>query len=149
MPPTVEQLRVLLSDPSVLDGPTIFPDDHYEILCSVEPNVYRAAANGARTLAAYFAQKVTVTAGPVKIESSDKCEHYLKIAAQYDAIGKTLAPPEPGSSLFPVLGGPVSGGVLTGVQISEIDNINSDADRYNSAFYRGMDDTDPKEMGEA
>lgn len=147
MPPTVEQLRVLLSDPSVLDGPTIFPDEHYEILCSVEPNVYRAAANGARTLAAYFAQKVAVTAGPVKIESSDKCEHYLKIAAQYDAIGKTQAPPEPGSSLFPVLGGPVSGGAVTGSSLSEMDDMASDPDRYGSAFYRGLDD-DPSSGGE-
>lgn len=138
MPPTVEQLRVLLSDPSVLDGPTIFPDEHYEILCSVEPNVYSAAANGARTLAAYFAQKVSVTAGPVKIESSDKCEHYLKIAKQFDTLSRSVVGEDTDGFLIKAAG-PVSGGIVSGVSISEIQSVESDEDRFGSAFYIGMD----------
>lgn len=46
------------------------------------------------------------------------------------------------------IGGPVSGGVLTGIQLSEIDEIKSDSDRYDSAFYRGLDDPDSGEGGD-
>lgn len=150
--PTADQLRILLSDPPTPGGTPIFPDDHYAAIGAMETNLYKAAGNAARSLAAYFAQKVTVTAGPVKIESSHKCDHYIKIAKQFDELSKTAGHIEPGGTgMIPstIIGAPVSGGVLTGVQISEIDSIRSDSDRYDSAFYRGMDDADPDEAGES
>lgn len=137
---TSAQLRVLVSDPPVAGGTPVFPDEHYNAIGAMETNVYKAAANAARTLAAYFAQKVTVTAGPVKIESSAKSEHYLKIAAQYDDISKTSGNLDPDGNPLPIFGAIVSGGILTGVDISEIEDTRDDVDRYGSAFYRGIDD---------
>lgn len=145
--PTVAQLRVLVSDPPTPGGTPVFDDSHYEAIGSMETNLYKAAGNAARSLAAHFAQKVTVTAGPVKIESSHKSEHYIKIAKQFDDLSKTAGHTEPGSIPSTVIGAPVSGGVLTGVQISEIEDIKSEVDRYDSAFFRGMDDPDGNEMG--
>ena len=86
---SVDQLRALVSDPPIFGQDPILEDEFYEIIASMETNIYKAAGNAARGLAAYFAQKVTVAAGPVKIDSSDKCEHYLKIAKQYDDMSKT------------------------------------------------------------
>ena len=141
--PTAAQLRVLVSDPPAPGATPIFDDAHYDLIGSMETNLYKAAGNAARSLAAFFAQKVSVTAGPVKIESSDKCEHYIKIAKQFDDLSKTAGHIEPGGSgVIPslIIGAPVSGGVLTGIDISEIDGVKSDPDRYDSVFYRGMDD---------
>lgn len=148
---TAAQLRILISDPPTPGATPIFPNEHYDAIGAMETNLYKAAGNAARSLAAYFAQKVTVTAGPVKIESSAKSEHYIKIAKQFDDLSKTAGHVEPGGSeIVPglVIGAPVSGGVLTGVQVSEIDGIRSDSDRYDSAFYRGLDDPNQDEMGD-
>lgn len=151
--PTSAQLRILVSDPPTPGATPIFPNEHYDAIGAMETNLYKAAGNAARSLAAYFAQKVTVTAGPVKIESSAKSEHYIKIAKQFDDLSKTAGHIEPGGTgVVPstIIGAPVSGGVLTGVRVSEIDDIRSDPDRYDSVFYRGMDDaSDLEESGEA
>lgn len=125
---TASQLRILVSDPPTPAATPIFPDAHYDTIGSMEMNLYKAAGNAARSLAAYFAQKVTVTAGPVKIESSDKAEHYLKIAKQYDDLSKSTKSSEI-----------VGGGVVTGVFISEMTVTGLDTDRYDSVFYRGLD----------
>lgn len=87
-----------------------------------------------------------MTAGPVKIESSHKCEHYIKIAKQFAELSKTFGYVEPGSSDPPLpLGAPVSGGVVTGIDISEMEEIKSDPNRYKSVFYRGLDESNNSE----
>ena len=143
---SVDQLRALVSDPPVYGQNPILEDEFYEIIASMETNIYKAAGNAARGLAAYFAQKVTVTAGPVKIDSSAKCEHYLKIARQFDDLSKTSGISQPDGSVLGV-GSVVGAGIATGVLVSEMDNIESDSDRYNSAFTRGLDDSNTTNGG--
>lgn len=136
---TIEQLRALVSDPPVFGGTPILDDDFYGIIAGMETNLYKAAGNAARGLAAYFAQKVTVTAGPVKIDSSAKCEHYLKIAKQFDDLSKTSGISQPDGSVLAV-GATVGPGLVTGVQVSDMDSVEADSDRYNSIFKRGLDE---------
>ena len=136
---SVDQLRALVSDPPVFGQNPVLEDEFYEIIASMETNIYKAAGNAARGLAAYFAQKVTVTAGPVKIDSSAKCEHYLKIAKQFDDLSKTGGISQPDGSVMAV-GAVVGAGLVTGVQVSDMDNVEADSDRYNSIFKRGLDE---------
>lgn len=144
---SVDQLRALVSDPPFFGQNPILEDEIYEIIASMETNIYKAAGNAARSLAAYFAQKVTVTAGPVKIDSSAKCDHYLRIAKQYDDLSKTSGISQDDGSVLGV-GSVVGAGIVTGIVVSEMDNVGSDSDRYGSAFTRGLDDADPEAMGE-
>jgi hypothetical protein len=125
---TIAQMRVLVNDPSGTDE--IFDDDHYQTIIDIETNVYRAAATSAKTLAAYYAAKVNVTAGPVKIENTQKFEHYDALADSYDQRAREGGGTEAG------VGAPA----VTGVSHSEIDAANEDTDRYQGKFYRGMDD---------
>lgn len=129
---TIIQLRTLVDDPAGVNQ--IFDDTHYQEIIDIEDNVYRAAATAAKTLSAHFAQKVAVTAGPVKIASQQKADQYLKIADSYDQRAR-----EGGGSGADT--GAMAPG-LTGVSISDIDSNNEDTDRYSGAFSRGMDDND-------
>lgn len=131
MAATIEQVRTLVNDPA--GAGQIFDDPHYQTIVDIEENVYRAAATAARTLAALFAQRVSVTAGPVSIENQQKFEHYDTLAGGYDQRAR-----EGG-------GGPGGGGAggapcLTGTSIDEIERQREDEDRYGSVFYRGFTD---------
>lgn len=126
---TITQLRTLVDDPE----PTpIFNDPHYQVIIDIESNVYRAAATAAKTLAAHFAGKVAVTAGPVKIANQQKFEHYNTLANSYDQRAREGG----GSGADEAAMAPG----LTGVSYSEIDANNEDLDRYAGTFSRGMDD---------
>lgn len=128
---TVEQTRVLVSDPA---GATqIFDDAHYQAIVDIEQNAYRAAASAARSLAAHFADLVSVTAGPVEIENQQRSERYLAIADGYDQRAR-----EGGGSGSGSLS--VGAPALTGISNDEIESVRDDEDRYQSAFYRGLDD---------
>jgi len=129
MTATVAQLRILVDDPD--DASKIFEDSHYEGIIAIESNVFRAAATAARTLAAYFSRKVSVAAGPVRVESQHKFKHYMSLAASYDqsareggGSGADTAAMAPG---------------LSGVSISDIESNNEDDDRYKGAFSRELD----------
>lgn len=129
---TIEQVRALVSDPAGVGQ--IFDDAHYQIIIDIEDNVYRAAATAAKTLSAYYAKKVSVTAGPVKVECQQKADQYLELADSYDQRAR-----EGGGS---GAGTAAMAPGLTGVSISDIDSNNEDTDRYGSVFYRGLDDND-------
>lgn len=51
---TAEQLKILVSDPPTPSGTQILPDTTYELIASLEPNLYKAAGNAARSLASFF-----------------------------------------------------------------------------------------------
>jgi hypothetical protein len=124
---TIAQLRILLND---VDAPQIFDDAHYQALIDIDTDVYRAAALAANTFAAYYATRVNMTAGPAKIENTQKFEHYKALANQYNEAAR-----ENNSNSLIGGGAPV----ITGTSYSKIDAANSDLDRYSSVFKRGMD----------
>lgn len=132
---TVQQLRTLLADPPTVGGTEIFPDSHYEQIIELEPNLYRAAAAGARSLAAAFAQRVEVTAGPVSIKNQQRFEHYNELAIRFDQRAREGGG---GDSELGIA-------VLTGVDNSEIRRVRDDDSIYGSVFYRGVTDNPPKD----
>jgi hypothetical protein len=136
MAATEAQLRSLLQDPSGA-GEKLSTAD-YSTIIALESNVYRAAAAGARMIAAKYAAKTDVKAGPVSVANSDKYEHYIDLAKSFDQRARE--------------GGGVTGDVtplgpeLTGVSTSEMEAVEDDGDRYGSAFRRGMTDNPPTDV---
>lgn len=132
---TIDQIRALVDDP---EGSTqIFGQDHYQTIIGIEDNVYRAAATACKTLAAHFAAKVAVTAGPVKIETQQKADRYLKLADSYDQRAR-----EGGGS------GADEGAMspsLSGVSVSAMQNLDDDSDRVKGVFSIGQDDNVPED----
>lgn len=140
---TVEQIRALVADPKTETGDTLFPDSHYETLLSLDSNIFRVAADAARTIAFYYADKVSVKAGSVAVENQQKAERYQALAKDYDQRARE--------------GGGSSGGTgstaygepaFTGVSLSEIASVRSDPDRYPSSFYLGINDNDTDFLNE-
>ena len=132
MSATEDQLRLLLNDNGAVE---ILSTTEYDLIISIESNVYAAASLGAEAIASTFALKVSVTTGPVKLENQQKFEHYISLAKSYNQkadSGKGVD--ESGIS--------GDGGlpILTGAQISDIEAAREDTDRYQETFYRGMND---------
>jgi hypothetical protein len=130
---TITQIRTLVDD--YAGSNQIYNDDHYQIIIDIEDNVYRAASTAARTLAAYFAEKVSTQAGPVSNEAQQKFEHYISLSESYDQRAR-----EGGGS---VAGDGAMAPALSGTSYSDIESNNSDTDRYAGSFYRGMDSNPP------
>jgi hypothetical protein len=134
---TIEQLRVLVQDPEGTDA--VLSDDSYDEIIAIESNVYRAAATAARLLAATYAAKVKITAGPVSVENQQKYEHYADLAKAYDQRAREGGGGDGGGGVGIGAGAPQ----LTGTSHAEIDALNEDADRYASVFRRGVTDNPP------
>jgi hypothetical protein len=133
---TVDQIRVLVDDPSGVDQ--IFDDAHYTTILGIEENVYRAAATAARTLAAHYAAKTEVKAGPVAVKNQQKFEHYSKLARSFDQRAREGGGEEGGG-----VGAGAGAPQLTGTSKDAIDSLNSDSDRYGGVFRRGIDENPP------
>lgn len=136
MAATIAQVRVLVDDPAGADQ--VFDDTHYQTIIDIEENVYRAAGTAAATLAAHYAAKVKVKAGPVAVENQQKFEHYDELAKTYNQRAREGGG-EGGGGVGIGAGAPQ----LTGTSISEIDSLNEDDDRYKGVFRRGMTDNPP------
>jgi hypothetical protein len=133
---TVAQLRVLVQDSEGTSQ--ILEDEDYESIIAIEENTYRAAALAARTLAAKYAQKVDVSAGPVAVKNTQKYEHYADLAKDYDQRAR-----EGGGEGGGGVGAGAGAPQLTGTSIDEMDSQNEDEDRYSGNFQRGMNDNPP------
>lgn len=132
---TIEQIRALVADPKTDSGEPLFPDSHYEVLLSLDDNIYRIAADAARTIAFYYADKVTVKAGDVSVQNQQKAERYQALAKDYDQRAREGAG-YTGGTYLTAYGEPA----FTGVSLSEIESVQSDTDRYPSSFYLGVND---------
>lgn len=128
---TVAQLRLLLNDPS--DSDPLLTDAQYTTLIALESNVYRAAALGARTIAALFAQKVKWSAGQLSLDNQQKFNHYMTLSDSYDSRAKQ--------------GGGVDGGILTplleGVSEDRMETIREDDDIVQPSFRMELMDNPP------
>jgi hypothetical protein len=133
---TIDQLRLMTGDTGT---PPIMEDAQYTLVIGIESdNIYNAAFLACNSIAGIFSEKVSITAGPVKIENQQKYEHYTDLADKYrqmarEGLGDVDDNGGGGSSL-------VSAPAITGVSISEMDSVDSDPDRYPSSFKKGMDD---------
>ncbi len=128
---TIEQLRALVQD----NGTTyLLEDPTYIEVIDLEVNTYRAAAVISRILAAKYAAKVKVKAGPVAVENQQKFEHYTALADAFDQQAREGGGGEGAGSLG--VGGGAPG--LTGVSVSEMEAVREDTDRVKSAFEMNM-----------
>lgn len=127
---TLETIRILIQDTAT---PPVLADADITAILSVEDNVYRAASACCRALAAYFAKKVSLTIDVIKIENTQKFEHFLALSKFYDQRAR-----EGGG--YSGAGAVGTGVLLTGVSVSEIDSVVADTDRVDSTFYVGMND---------
>ena len=127
---TIDTIRVLIQDTGLTP---IMADADIEAIISIEENVYRAASACCRALAAYFAKKVSLTIDVIKIENTQKFEHFVALAKFYDQRAREGG----GYAGAGIIG---TGALLTGVSTSEIDTVIADVDRVDSVFYTGMTD---------
>lgn len=124
---TIEQLRALVQD----NGDTyLLEDSAYIEVIELEVNTYRAAAVISRILAAKYAAKVKVKAGPVAVENQQKFEHYTALADAFDQQAREGGGGEGAGSLGVGAGAPG----LTGVSESEMQTVREDTDRPESKF---------------
>lgn len=124
---TIEQLRALVQDNGTTE---ILGDPTYLEVMDLEVNSYRAAAVICRILAAKYAAKVKVKAGPVAVENQQKFEHYESLADAYDQSAREGGGGEGAGGL--AVGGGAPG--LTGVSVADMEDVREDTDRPDSAF---------------
>lgn len=74
----LEAVRFLVGDTNSSDQQ--FTDSEVNFLLAQEPNIYKAAAQGARALAAKFARKADKEVGDLEIKWSQLQRHYLNLA---------------------------------------------------------------------
>lgn len=131
---TVEQLKALVQDTD--SSSQLISDGTYLEVMDLEVNSYKAAAVCCRIIAAKYAGKVKVTAGPVKVENQQKFEHYTALADAYDQQAREGGGGEGAGQLG--VGGGAPG--LTGVSESEMDAIRLDSDIPDASFRKGVHD---------
>ena len=123
---TIETIQALIQDYTILE------DEQILAFMEIESNTYRVAALCCRSLAAYYAKKVSLTVDVIKIANEQKFEHYINLAKIYDQRAR-----EGGGDSGGTIG---SGIVLTGVSINEMDTVIANADRVDPAFSMGLND---------
>ncbi|MES0340678.1 MAG: hypothetical protein ABUK08_00020 [Candidatus Humimicrobiaceae bacterium] len=138
---TIDQLRLMTGDTGT---PSIMEDAQYTLVLEIESsNIYNAAFLSCNSIAGIFAIKVSLTAGPVKIENQQKYEHYTDLADKYRQMAREGQGGDGnggGSSLASAPG-------LAGVSISEMESVDSDPDRVPSKIKMGMDDNEDSTSG--
>lgn len=77
-----ESVRFLIGD--IIESDQQFNDAEIDFLLTQEPNIYRAAAQGARALAAKFARKADKEMGDLKIRWSQLQRSYLNLAKELE-----------------------------------------------------------------
>ena len=133
---TVAQLRLMTGDTGT---PPIMEDSQYDLVLEIEnTNYYNAAFLACNSLAGIFATKVSLTAGPVKIENQQKYEHYTELADKYRQMVREGEGDDVNGGTVSSLGAPE----IAGISISEMDSVDEDDDRVSSTFTKGMDNND-------
>lgn len=125
---TEANLRLLCDDNPLGSGTDILTAAQYTALLVIEADVYRAASLACRTIAATFSTKMDVrVGGAIDIKLSQKFDHYMALANEYEkrANSKTGA----NAIVSPIVGG---------VSIADMNTVEEDTDRADSAFKRGM-----------
>lgn len=128
-------LRIMVQDPSGPDE--ILTSVDYDVVLSIETDLYFSSALAAKMIAAVFARRVRVKVGPVNVDLQKKYEHYIDLAETYEKRGRENRVMNPNS----IVG---VGVALTGTSKDTMRDLRQDTDRYGSVFYRGMNDNPPE-----
>lgn len=137
MASSLEIVRVLIQDNQ---SPPFLTDDDINAIVTLEPNAFRAAATAARAISGKFSERVDMGGGSSRLALSQQADNYLKLADRLDARAQQGG--DGGTGVSGIL--PNGEPELTGLSIDEIRDERRDPDRYDSVFYRGLDDN-PKE----
>jgi hypothetical protein len=125
---TQEQIESLVQDKEGL-----LEDSDYDVILLIESNLYRAAALACRLLAAKYAGKTKLKAGPVTLESQQKYDHYIDLAKAYDNRAE-----QGGGNVNGNGGSTFALAQLTGVSIDQMNIVDSDTDRFPSTVRKGQ-----------
>ena len=108
---TIDILRGLCND----TDPTaeLIADETYQAIISYETNAYSAAAAICRAIAAKYASKTTVKAGPVMVKNDQKSANYLAMAKAYEAQARLGGGSYDSDGSLPVVGGACSEPIFT------------------------------------
>lgn len=117
------QVRMLIGDVVYSDQQMI--DEEITWLLTQSSNVYTAASQCARALAAKFSRMVDIVQGEMKTNYSAKARAYLAMAAQLDAQGKTRS----GTMMY-------AGGISQSDKLDQVE----DTDRVSPQFNLQMND---------
>ena len=122
---TLFQVRRLIGD-VLADDPQIW-DEEIAFFLTLRSNVYGAAAEACRSIAAQYSRKVNTTSpGSISTEYGVQAEHYLTMARQMEQRSKLS-----GAGSLPYAGG---------MSISDKRNISLNTDRVQPSFNIGMTD---------
>ena len=139
MAATIAQLRLLLDDNGT-GADQLLSDDELNIIIALEANVYRAAAAGARAIAAKFAERVRIQVeGGTSIDNQQIYQHYSDLADSYNQRAREGGGAG-GDGDNPVGGSGVPAPKITGTSIRDMRETKDDPDRYPAAFEIGRDD---------
>ena len=123
---TITQAQV---EAMVQDKDDLLEDSDYDVILLIESNLYRASALAATMLAAKYAGKTKLKAGPVTIDAQQKFEHYTQLSKNFSLRA------EGGGGLG---GGDFAAAVATGISISDMNTVDSDTDRFPSTVKKGQ-----------
>lgn len=123
-----DQVRVLLGDTGSVP---YWPDATINAMLALTSNVYLVAAVLAEQRAALSAAKTSITVDGLSVARSDETKAWLALGARLRAQGMVNGG---------VIGGAAIAGlpVVTGVSVSEMEAVDANTDRPESAFRMGM-----------
>lgn len=119
---TLDAVRMLIGDTSNVAATEYLTDNEVNYFVNNNANVYLAAADACRALAAQFALKIDRSALGISDTVSNAADHFLALARRLEARGNTLD-----VELY-------AGGLTD----SDKDSFEGDTDRTQSIFRRGM-----------
>ena len=121
-----DKIRLLIGDVSSSAAKT-FNDEELTFFGDEGGNVYGGAAIACEAFAAYYADQVSKSVGSLRIDLSNRHDHFIKQANEFQTRAAS------GSVGTPQL-------YAGGLSISDKDTVEADTDRVQPDFYRGQDD---------
>lgn len=119
----LNKVRRLIGD--VSSTAPLFQDEEIDFFTSSETNVFGAASLACESLAGLYAAQVNKQVGPLRLDASQKYDHFRDLAGRYAVLAKSKGSPQ-------IYAG--------GISVSDKDTQEADTDRDAPYFKRGWDD---------
>jgi hypothetical protein len=130
---TSQMMQVRLRIGDTISSTPLLQDEEINLTLSQRNSIPGAAAMSAHIVAARFSRLADTTTGSVKISHAQKADAYRKLAADLEAQDDQFG----GATPF-----------AGGISISDMNTVNSDADRVPNNFIIGQTDY-PEPYGQA